>query len=202
MSRVTMSALLADARNKIGDVVFSKWKGVNYVRTRVVPANPKTANQVAQRNALTLCVASWKNLVSAVRSEWDRYAKGKNLSGFNAFCSANIADERIANWLGYTPSNPLVGRPGAVSAAATANPGELSLSWTLGDADASDQLVVAYRKTEDPRIVELQPAAATIGDGSYLLTGLDSAQEYVVYIAALDATNGYSQSQATTGTPL
>ena len=46
MAKVNGPLFSLDARNKVGDaIVYSIWKGRNYVRSRVVPHNPKTEAQ-------------------------------------------------------------------------------------------------------------------------------------------------------------
>ncbi len=47
-----------EARNQIGkQLVYFPWKGIDCVRSYVMPANPKSAGQVAQRNKMSLSVA-------------------------------------------------------------------------------------------------------------------------------------------------
>lgn len=72
--------------------MFSKWKGIDYARKYVIPANPNTSGQSTQRGYLTAAVAAWHTtgasaLEAADKSAWNRYAGvlGK-MSGFNAFC--------------------------------------------------------------------------------------------------------------------
>lgn len=46
MAKVSGPLMSMDASGKIGDaIVFSKWKGQNYVRQWLKPANPQTADQ-------------------------------------------------------------------------------------------------------------------------------------------------------------
>jgi len=50
MAKVTGPLMSIDARGKIGDaIVFSVWKGVNYVRQWLKPANPQSVAQGDQR---------------------------------------------------------------------------------------------------------------------------------------------------------
>jgi hypothetical protein len=53
MAKVTGPLFSLDARNSIGKaVVYSFWNGVNYVRSRVIPANPKSDLQAEVRTKL------------------------------------------------------------------------------------------------------------------------------------------------------
>lgn len=50
MARVTGPLMSVDASGKVADsIVFSKWKGINYVRQWLKPANPQSADQGDQR---------------------------------------------------------------------------------------------------------------------------------------------------------
>jgi len=80
------------ARGKIADaIVYSGWKGLETVRKYVTPANPQTADQIAQRAILTAIVSAWKNyfILAACRANWNRSAlnDSRALSGFNYFAS-------------------------------------------------------------------------------------------------------------------
>jgi len=106
MARVSGPLMSFDASGKVADsVVFSKWKGRNYVRQWFKPANPKTAAQVQQRERLTTAVTMWHNEDASVQQEWNDYAKstGKVLSGFNAYVRA-VIEYHIEN--GSYPSQP------------------------------------------------------------------------------------------------
>jgi hypothetical protein len=47
------------ASQKLGDtLVYFTWKGLNVVRSHVIPANPKTAAQLVQRGYITACTAA------------------------------------------------------------------------------------------------------------------------------------------------
>lgn len=53
MAKVTSPLMSLDASGSIaGALTFSKWKGRNYVRQLVIPANPRTSGQQENRAAL------------------------------------------------------------------------------------------------------------------------------------------------------
>lgn len=53
MAKVTGPLMSLDASGTVGNTTtFSKWKGRNYVRLRVTPMNPKTADQATSRTYL------------------------------------------------------------------------------------------------------------------------------------------------------
>lgn len=53
MAKVTSPLMSLDASGTVADaLVFSKWKGRNYVRQHVIPSNPQSTAQQAVREAL------------------------------------------------------------------------------------------------------------------------------------------------------
>ncbi len=67
--------------------VFAKWKGRQYRRKYVIPANPKTTMQRWIRDAFTAAVAMWHVYHSLQRLAYDYLATGLVLSGFNLLVS-------------------------------------------------------------------------------------------------------------------
>lgn len=58
MAKLKGPLLSLGASQKLGDaIVFFPWKGINAVRTWVVPANPQTTDQQTQRGYMTFAVA-------------------------------------------------------------------------------------------------------------------------------------------------
>jgi hypothetical protein len=51
---------------------------------------------MACRKAFAALVAEWRAMGEDARKEWNERARGKNLSGFNAFISANMERMREA----------------------------------------------------------------------------------------------------------
>lgn len=91
MSKVTAPFFGFHARNQINKaLVYFVWKGINCVRTWVIPANPKTAGQIAQRGNFTALVELWHGGLFTARDvgSWNRAAttvKFRPQSGFNRF---------------------------------------------------------------------------------------------------------------------
>ena len=95
MAIVSGPLMSLGARGKIaGALVFSAWKGLKTARQYVVPANPRSAAQLAQRSLFTAAVSFWRGfLTNAVqRTGWDKAAglSGSPQSGFNLYQSANL----------------------------------------------------------------------------------------------------------------
>lgn len=94
-----------DASGTIGNaIVFSKWKGRNYVRERVIPANPKSGGQVGMRAMLKFLAQSWSAIGSTPQATWETRAAASSISPFNAFTSYN--QKRWRNFTGPSDTYP------------------------------------------------------------------------------------------------
>jgi len=72
-----------------GTLVFSKWKGRNYIRQRVIPSNPKSGGQVGVRSMFKFLTQIWDGLSDANKATWEERADDMVVSTFNAFISYN-----------------------------------------------------------------------------------------------------------------
>lgn len=95
MAKLKAPLMSFGASGKIaGSLVFFGWKGIDAVREYVVPANPRSAPQQAQRAHLTGSVDAWHSLAftDADRVGWNRWAGtlAKIMSGFNGFIRSYI----------------------------------------------------------------------------------------------------------------
>lgn len=83
-----ISPIFSDARNKLGDaVVFSNWKGRSYFRSYVIPANPRTNPQKANRAVQALLVKRWQEIIDTQdkKAAWNAVALKDQISGYNLF---------------------------------------------------------------------------------------------------------------------
>ena len=84
MARVSGPLFSLSASGTIGKAfTFLTWKGIPVCREWFRPANPQTAGQVNVRTALTLTVALWQALPDVVKTTWNTFAEGTQMSGFN-----------------------------------------------------------------------------------------------------------------------
>jgi len=100
MANVKFSPLIAEARGAVGSVVFSKNTYSNYVRDRVIPANPNTPEQITYRTAMTTISQRWGTLTATRRQRWEAQARNLSrtnifgdqvhLNGFNWYLKANL----------------------------------------------------------------------------------------------------------------
>lgn len=133
MVKVQAPALSLDASGQLaGALVFSKWKGRNYVRSLVKPANPKTGGQVGVRAAFKFLSQQWSGLGATPQATWEERAEQKVVSEFNAYMSYNL--ERFRNFLGLSQEDPaaLVDTVDAIDTF-TATAGERQITIAIND---------------------------------------------------------------------
>jgi len=105
MAKVTGPFFSLDARGTIADTLTASfWRGINYIRVRVIPQNPKTTDQVGVREIFTNGVLAWhtdEKVSAEDRTAWSDAYQGLPLSGFNAFmkayCEANNDENQPAD---------------------------------------------------------------------------------------------------------
>lgn len=83
-------------RNVFGDIysgkvgkagVFATWKGRQYRRSYVIPANPKTPAQQSVRNSFKNAVDSWHGFTALQKEAYNYLATPLQISGFNLWVS-------------------------------------------------------------------------------------------------------------------
>lgn len=90
MVKVLGPAMSLDASGSLaGTLVFSKWKGRNYIRQHVIPANPRSGGQVGVRAMFKFLAQIWDGLSDANKATWLDRADDLVASTFNAFMSYN-----------------------------------------------------------------------------------------------------------------
>lgn len=82
------AGILSQVRGAVGGVVGGTWKGKNYLRQRVTPANPNTVAQQEKRGEFGKAVAFAKSILGPVLNTYvDPFQK--YMSGFNWFIKQN-----------------------------------------------------------------------------------------------------------------
>ncbi len=129
MATIKLNPIITDIRKRMGSNVFSKWKGINYVRGYVVPTNRNTEEQASVRSTFLNLVNVWKNLGTTVQNTWNAFATGKNLTGYNAFIAENFRN--MKSDLAMIIAKPMDEEPLAgFSAQPGTSTGEIRCSFT------------------------------------------------------------------------
>ena len=95
MAKVTGPFLSLHARGTVADTLTASfWRGISYMRERIIPHNPKSAPQVAIRGVLSDGVSKWRfgTVSEAHKLLWNTYALGLGESGFNRYMRIYIEE--------------------------------------------------------------------------------------------------------------
>jgi len=193
MARITLGPLVSDISGKTAGTVFSKWKGRNYVRKLVTPANPQTVAQMAVRNSLARLVYCWRQFEDQVKDWLDVCASERRMSGYNLFMSlARDKEENSEPWT-ITPYNKLIAHADTFTAVVgTVAEGDIILAWTGGTVSAAHMAYVISREVIDPEgvgydlwdeVVVMEDADTTLfSAGALTITCAKGATEYEMYL--------------------
>jgi len=136
------------ASGTIGDaLVYSTWKGVEYVRKHAIPANPKSVGQVSVRSMLKFLTQYWASLTAAQQTDWETRAAATNISPFNAFVGYNM--ERWGRYAWPSKLDPATetGTPGTILAP-TATAGSRSILLAVPISVLADNWGVVVHSSE------------------------------------------------------
>jgi hypothetical protein len=129
-----------------GTVTFAKWKGRNYVRQTVTPANPRSAAQTAVRATFAALVALWKADTANLTAAFDGLAKAKNISAFNAFVGFNQQQASKGFFIANNPAPTGAAPASAPTGANVVVSGKYAvIDWTE-PATADVWALAVYRK--------------------------------------------------------
>lgn len=172
MGKTTAPLLSLGASGSIGKtIVFSKWRGIPYVRQHVIPANPNTTGQQATRNVFRTMSEMWKVMSTLAITPWDVFATGRQFVGRNAFMGQNVEALRLNidmfEFIGSPGARgglpPLTMVPTTVAAGGIEVPMTTPTAptgWTLNSA------IAIVFEGQDPAV----PFAGTISEGEDIAT--------------------------------
>lgn len=95
MAKVTGPFLSLGARGTVGKTLTASfWRGIAYMRERVIPHNPKSGPQLAIRGVLSDGVSKWRfgTISEADKMKWNTYALGLSETGMNRYMRVYIQD--------------------------------------------------------------------------------------------------------------
>jgi len=127
--KLTFSPLVAGMSGKAADAVAATWKGVAYVRKHVIPKNPKSPGQVAQRGLLTRMPPWWRSLPAGLKTLVNSLAVGRKMSGYNLMVKTDLTILAAAGDPIIVPGNPDL-HPVSLVAGANGSISGLKITWT------------------------------------------------------------------------
>jgi hypothetical protein len=103
MARTTAPLFSLDASGTIAkSLVFSKWRGRQYVRRHAIPKNPQSPAQVGIRTALKFLTQSFKTNIDDITDAFTEIAANANVSILNAYVQYNMRRWRMGHGLTVT----------------------------------------------------------------------------------------------------
>tara|TARA_Y100001951_G_C11236729_1_gene237905 strand:- start:173 stop:826 length:654 start_codon:yes stop_codon:yes gene_type:complete len=215
MAKLTAPLLSMGAKGQIGKaMVIANWKGVDYARQYVKPANPRTVAQQSNRTRFALLREMYKLSPAVLLAPWKSFVEGRPLNAANKYVGEN---NRLLN--GEVDMQNFIGSPGAkggippesIAAAPNGTAAELEVTvevpadipegWTVTGVAA------AAFPDQDPTGIFAGPLragqVAAPGD-TVTLDGLPNAlcvaTGWVIYTKA-NGDTAYSVALTTTATP-
>jgi hypothetical protein len=178
MATLSSNSIFGSISGKVGDVVYSSWKGIPYMRKRPVKvSNPKTAAQLDQRAKFTAIIKFLKPLTPFLRLGFK--SKNAKMSAHNAAMSYNLANAIMGTYPDYAIdySKVLISRGNIGEALRpailSANSCEIEFRWAYNPRDyytCSDDIVVLviYNSTKKEVITAMDGNRRI--DGSQTIT--------------------------------
>ena len=189
MVKVSAPAMSLDASGSLGKaLVFSKWKGRNYVRQLVTPANPKSGGQVGVRAMFKFLSQIWDGLSAGNKATWENRADDLVASTFNAFMSYNQRRWRDFNTpTKEDPATETGTAPDGCTGVATPNVRSMTLAITHG-TNLGDWAVAIFRSLTGTFSLNWDNCIAVValdgsGDAEYVDSPLEPDQYFYNTIA-------------------
>jgi len=166
MARVKGPLFSVDASGTVAStVVFSRWRGRNYVRRHAIPENPQSAAQTAARTVIAFLAPLWNGLAPEDKATWDDLAEATNISSFNAAIAYNARNWR--DLMAPTKTHPAARSitPGTVGVLTKVVSGR-QVQVTVPVTQGADDWGIALLRRGTTGVSELSNAvmAAEVGD--------------------------------------
>jgi hypothetical protein len=151
MARTVGPLMSLDASGQVaGTIVFSKWKGRNYVRQLVTPSNPNSDLQISTRAMMAFLSQRWTpDLSAGNKASWDDDAAAMAVSPFNAYIKTNLS--RWTQFQSPSFETPVagVGTPPTFTTppASTGGVGQVTIGWDLNALNQGWGLLIFASKT-------------------------------------------------------
>lgn len=193
-------------------LVYSNWRGIQYARSHVVPANPDTAAQQAQRQTFRNVNLVWNYSGTRFREPWTARATGQPFTDRNLLIKQNVealyGETDLANFV-FSPGAG--GAPPPSIASVTPGSGTLAIAVTAPTAPTGWTIVEAV----GAGIVDFDPTQ--LEPSAIVAEGFDATSAYVVNLTGLpasltrvgawlkwlkpDGSFAYSTADTSSGTP-
>lgn len=185
MALTTGPLMSLDASGSVGGaLVFSKWKGRNYVRRLVKPANPRSGGQVGMRAMMKFLSQRWDALSAADKATWEARADATIISNFNAYTKLNLQRWRSFDAPSQTDPPATTGVVDVLTGeAATGGLRQILLEATIASAEGDNWGICIFRSTSSSFTTLWSNCIAVVygysgGSLEYIDTPLDPGTYY------------------------
>jgi hypothetical protein len=182
MARTSGPLFSLDASGSLGKtIVYSKWRGRNYVRQHVIPTNPRSGLQVGIRAVFGYMSSNWAALSDAIKADWIAEGVRDNITGLDAMIRYNVGlARRNLGWWEEPSPTPATTPNAPTSPTTTAQPKTLVLSWTAPGMNLPNYTYAIYASTvmgftpDISNLVGLVPVTST----SFTMPGLTTGDTW------------------------
>jgi len=208
MARITLGSIVNSISGSIGEMVYSTWKGISYIRSKAKTIdNPQSSDQADVRARITECSKYWTDTLTAQeRADWEAYAltivepssgpgdiikPGKGpYSGYTAFIRNNLlkftsGQVALGTFQTLAPIG-VTGPDAPVDVAAAGGAVNVQVSWTPGTVPGA--FVTTWLRSKDqtyhPQII----ATTAVGAGISISTQAKSKQGVAIPFTQVRAT--------------
>ena len=163
------AGILSKVSGKVAGVVGGTWKGTNYLRELVKPANPNTPLQQAQRSQMRAVVRCARTLTGDVFKPFlDKFLK--NMSGYNWFVKNNIkkfdgTDNALNSALAFSTGNMQTGSAAFSLSLASAS---IATGESVPSVPAGHKLITTGIIYDDTKGIAIVKTANDIGANEYV----------------------------------
>jgi len=185
MAKVTLDTMLESINSRLGNVVYSEWKGIRYAKKYKKPKNANSDAQIAVRTAFKRVKTFWNPLPDAVKKSWDFHVKGKPLTGYNLFFKSNFESIKNEETIALSKSTGVT-RVSNMTAEINAT-GDISVNFVKSDNAAFVSIFTQKIGETDDNLVLVGRLDIDTASMPVVLNGFDTAFDYNVYAVASDA---------------
>jgi len=215
LNSVVSNPLIGHAKQKIGNVVFSTWKGIDVLKTKPLSvAQPPSDRRTAQQSALRQMVLAFRRMPGAIDAGFKKLAV--KMSQWNAFASYNLKnafDFSVPGVATIVPSDVLISKGTIAPTIMLTDVGDVSLATIAATyaATATDPgqsvddvaIIAAHNPTADEWTGDI--AAGTRGDGTAsipLPAGWNAGDIITVYLGFYNPLSGNSSDSVNLGSTI
>jgi hypothetical protein len=183
MGAIEFDPIVSGIRKRLGNFVYTSWKGKSVIR-KYNPRRPSaTEPQLEVQAAFRVVAAIWKALPEIMQKSWDASVAGKAMTPFNKFMSKNALKQKEGDVGQLTCGSGIAKLSGYMVEPGKA--GEISVKFD--PVTEPVHLTVVLQKIVNGKGVPVVEFRRDLSAAEpVILDGLESGKEYFVYCMTTD----------------